>query len=128
MSHCDGTNYGCASHVHLHFHHNHESMHICMGKSANSYFVLQKSSSSNVKVITNYIYEILILFLQVFCKYYFTEGHHRADTHKPEGMRTHNGSSSSDSKTAGVGAIETGVPMPLPTPTAVAATNKCKWA
>jgi hypothetical protein len=32
---------------------------------ANSYFILQVSSSPNVKVSTNYFYEMLILFLQV---------------------------------------------------------------
>ena len=126
MSHCDGTNYGCAS---LHFHHHHESLHICTGKSANSYFVLQESSSSNVKVSTNYICETLILFLQVFYRYYSTEGHHRADAHEPEGACTHNGSSSSDGKTAGVGATETaGAPMPMPTPTAAVATNEHEQA
>ena len=128
MSHCDGTNYGCASRARLHFHHHHESLHICTGKSANSYFVLQESSSSNVKVSTNYIYETLILFLQVFYRYYSTEGHHRADAHEPEGVCTHNGSSS-DGKTAGVGATEmAGAPTPTPMPTAAAATNECEQA
>ena len=126
MSQCDGTNYGYVSHAHLHLHHLHKSMHICTGKSANSCFVSQESSSSNVKVSTNYIDEILILFLQVFYMYYSTEGHHREDTYEPEGTCTHNSSSSSNGKTAGVEAMETGVPTP--TPTAAAATNKCEQA
>ena len=101
MSQCDGTNYGYVSHAHLHLHHLHKSMHICTGKSANSCFVSQESSSSNVKVSTNYIDEILILFLQVFYMYYSTEGHHREDTYEPEGTCTHNSSSSSSNgKTA----------------------------
>jgi hypothetical protein len=86
---------------------------------------LQESSSSNVKVSTNYIYETLILFLQVFYRYYSTESHHRANTHEPEGMCTHNGSSSSDGKTAGVGAMET---AGAPTPTAAVTTNEHKRA
>ena len=127
MSHCDGTNYGCVSHMHLHFHHHHEFMHIFTGKVANSYFVLQESSSSNIKVSTNYIYETLILFLQVFYRYHSTEGHHRADAHEPEGMCTHNGSSSSNGKAAGVWATEM-AGAPTPTPTAAAATNKHEQA